>query len=79
MALSITPVFMATVLGLSAYLRHLLHQPDIDLNEGAPIAWAADRGYTDAVDLLIAHGADVNQYDTEGFTALHRATMKNHI
>ena len=79
LALSITPVFMAIVLGLSAYLRHLLHQPDIDLNEGAPIAWAADRGYADAVDLLIAHGADVNQYDTEGFTALHRATMKNHI
>jgi ankyrin repeat protein len=78
-ALIITPVFMATVLGLSAYLRHLLRQPDIDLNEGAPIAWAADQGYTDVVDLLIAHGADVNQYDTEGYTALHRATMKNHV
>lgn len=78
-ALIITPVFMATVLGLSAYLRHLLYQPDVDLNEGAPIAWAADQGYIDVVDLLIAHGADVNQYDTEGYTALHRATMKNHV
>jgi hypothetical protein len=77
--LVITPVFMAIDLGLLAYLRHLLDQPDIDLNEGAPIAWAADQGFTDVVDLLIAHGADVNQYDSEGYTTLYRATMKNRV
>jgi ankyrin repeat protein len=70
---------MAIDLGLLAYLRHLLDQPDIDLNEGAPIAWAADQGFTDVVDLLIAHGADVNQYDSEGYTTLYRATMKNRV
>ena len=74
----ITPLSMATLLGLSGYVEHLLARPDTDRNGGAPIAWAADKGFADIVDLLIHSGADVDQYDAEGYTALHRAAIKNH-
>ena len=40
-----------------------------------PLAWAADAGSVEAVDLLLRHGADVNQDAIVGTTALHAAAM----
>ncbi|KAH8691002.1 ankyrin repeat-containing domain protein [Phaeosphaeriaceae sp. PMI808] len=74
---TITPLSMAIQLGLSDYLQLLLSQPGTDCNEGAPITWAADKGYADVVELLIQNGANVDQFDDEGYTALHRAAAKN--
>ncbi|KAH6612436.1 ankyrin repeat-containing domain protein, partial [Boeremia exigua] len=73
-----TPISMAIGLGLSDYLRHLLERSDVHVNEGAPIVSAAARGFTDVVDLLVKSGANVDQYDAGGYTALHRAAMNNH-
>ena len=74
----ITPMFMAIVLGLPKYLQHLLAKSDTDVNAGAPIVWAADKGFADVVDVLIQSGADVDQYDAKGYTALHCSALKNH-
>jgi ankyrin repeat protein len=52
-----------------------------DVNDSAthwwltPLAWAADAGSADAVELLLNHGAQVNQDAVVGTTALHAAAM----
>ncbi|OAL50220.1 ankyrin [Pyrenochaeta sp. DS3sAY3a] len=76
---TISPLLMAVQLGLSDYLRVIITHSDTDCNEGAPIVWAADKGFADVVELLIQNGANVNQFDDEGYTALHRATLGNHF
>lgn len=44
------------------------------------IHWAADRGNADILELLIKHGVDVNQRDSEGGqTALHYAASCGHL
>jgi ankyrin repeat protein len=40
-----------------------------------PLAWAADAGSAEAVELLLTHGADVNQDAVVGTTALHAVAM----
>lgn len=40
-----------------------------------PLAWGADAGSFDAVEVLLKHGADVNQDAVVGTTALHAAAM----
>ena len=40
-----------------------------------PLAWAADAGSAEAVELLLNHGADVDQDAVVGTTALHAAAM----
>jgi ankyrin repeat protein len=75
---TITPLSMAVLLGLSGYLRTLLSQAGADCDQGAPLVWAADQGFADVVELLIQHGADVSQYDGQGYTALHRAAINDH-
>ena len=45
----------------------------------APLHWAADRGFADLVRVLIGEGADVNQIDGEGQTALHFAASCGHV
>lgn len=42
------------------------------------LLFAASRGHADAVELLLAHGADVNAKTVEGWTPLHRATAGHH-
>jgi len=54
--------------------------PDLDVNdepvEGLPpLAYAAEAGYADIVELLLAHGADPNARDTRGKTPLMWAAM----
>jgi ankyrin repeat protein len=52
-----------------------------DVNDSAthwwltPLAWAADAGSAGAVELLLKHGADVNQDAVVGTTALHAVAM----
>ncbi|AMV40288.1 acyltransferase family protein [Planctomyces sp. SH-PL62] len=45
---------------------------------GAPLLWAAAGGRAEAVELLLARGADVNAADREGGTALHAAAFLGH-
>ena len=40
-----------------------------------PLSWAALHGHTDAVDLLLELGADVNVRNQDGATALHLAAF----
>jgi len=40
-----------------------------------PLAWAADAGSAEAVELLLKRGADVNQDAIVGTTALHAVAM----
>jgi ankyrin repeat protein len=75
---TITPLSMAVLLGLSGYLQTLLSRAGADCDQGAPLVWAADQGFADVVELLIQHGADVRQYDGQGYTALHRAAINDH-
>lgn len=75
---TITPLSMAVMLGLLDYLRVILSFLGTDCNEGAPIVWAADKGFADVVGLLTKNGANVNQYNSEGYTALHCAAMNYH-
>jgi ankyrin repeat protein len=52
-----------------------------DVNDSAthwwltPLAWAADAGSAEAVELLLKHGADVNGDAVVGTTALHAVAM----
>ena len=40
-----------------------------------PLAWGADAGSAEAVELLLTHGADVNQDAVVATTALHAVAM----
>jgi ankyrin repeat protein len=40
---------------------------------------AAYRGHTEVVELLIAHGADVNSRDVRGWIPLHAAVDQGHV
>jgi len=52
-----------------------------DVNDSAsdwwltPLAWGADAGSTEAVELLLTHGAKVDQDAVVGLTALHAVAM----
>ncbi|KAI8961965.1 ankyrin repeat-containing domain protein [Daldinia sp. FL1419] len=48
---------------------------DFTDHEATPIMTAAYNGIESAVDLLIRHGADVNEMDERRFTALHAACV----
>lgn len=46
----------------------------------SPIHWAADRGHSTILELLLTHGADVNLVDGDcGQTALHYAVSCGHM
>jgi len=59
--------------------RHLAHllasgaNPDAPHRDTCPIVFAAHRGETDIIDLLLAHKADINRKDATGMTALMAA------
>jgi hypothetical protein len=42
----------------------------------SPLCWAVSFGHTEAVELLLTHGADVTLHDFEGMTPLHFACLK---
>ena len=43
--------------------------------EMPPLTWAAMMGQTDAVELLLQHGADISGRNRDGNTALHLAVF----
>ena len=45
----------------------------------APLHWATRVGRTDMAELLLAHGAEVDQVDSNGHTSLHEAAWLNSI
>ena len=60
-------------------LVSLLEDDRLDPNERdqafnlTPLMKAAARGYTEAIDVLLDHGADIDLKDNMGMTALHKA------
>ena len=44
-----------------------------------PVQWAARNGYLYVIQLLIAHGADPNIRDTQGYNTLHLVTHSSSI
>ena len=44
-----------------------------------PLHWAASRGYAEMVRLLLQNGADIEQRDAVGRTALHRAARRPEV
>jgi palmitoyltransferase ZDHHC13/17 len=64
--------------------RYLLEQgADVDARGGdlvaTPMQWAARNGYLYVIHLLIAHGADPNIADTQGYNTLHLVTHSSSI
>jgi ankyrin repeat protein len=46
---------------------------------GSALHYAAYGGQTNAVRILLEHGADVNASDRHGFTSLHQAVRARHV
>jgi len=59
------------------YRRMLCNQPD--LVGWGPLHWAASRGNSGAVKVLIEYGADVNRGTPDGFTASHDAARTGQV
>lgn len=65
---------------IEAIKQHLAEGADVNETrfEMPPVAWAAIMGQTQAAELLIQHGADVNGRNRDGNTALHLAAFLGH-
>lgn len=78
----VTPVFVAVALGLTQYCEVLLARPGTNPNKGdmyePPLYHAAKNGFHDIVDLLVKHHVDLNEWNQDGYSALHVAAMHNH-
>ncbi|ORX94358.1 ankyrin repeat-containing domain protein [Clohesyomyces aquaticus] len=75
---TVTPLFMAVSLGLPQYLKKIISRPGTAIDEGAPICYAAEKGFVEIVQLLLDAGASPNQLDGAGYTSLHLAAKSNH-
>ena len=80
----ITPLHIAAMHGLTAYARHLLLSPvvnldAVDVHGKTPLWWAASSGMADVIQVLINAGANPDQEETHsGRKPLHEAASKNH-
>lgn len=67
---------------VKAIERHLANGVSVEAPDpergGTPLLWAAVTGQSDAMELLIIRGANVNATDREGGTALHAAGFLGH-
>lgn len=79
------PIWHAALRGRASTLRRLLAVPGADVNDTAAhdgttaLAIAARLGHEDAVDVLLAHGADVHRTGTALQTALAEAASGGHV
>ncbi|XWW94227.1 hypothetical protein V2A60_002170 [Cordyceps javanica] len=75
---------VAAKLGLTGYVQALIDRDEdvdfLDSYRRTPLWWAADKGHSDTVQVLIAAGVKVDRDDTlGGYTALHQAARANHL
>ena len=78
-----TPLYLAAFLGNVGSMKMLLESGQVAVNRKAeycetPLLCAAEQGDTEAVSLLLQHGADPGQADVYGETPLQRAAHGNH-
>lgn len=81
---NITPLHWAAINAQVAACRYLLDQgAEVDALGGdlvaTPMQWAARGGYLYVIQLLIAHGADPNIKDSQGYNTLHLVTHSSSI
>ena len=67
--------------GRMSELRAKLHLTNVDINSedshgSIGVFWAAVRGKTEALQLLLQHGGDPNRADQYGKTPVHMAAVK---
>ncbi|XP_041015612.1 probable protein S-acyltransferase 23 isoform X1 [Juglans microcarpa x Juglans regia] len=77
-------VHVAAQYGQTAFLNHIVakYQADFDApdNEGrSPLHWAAYKGFTDTVRLLLFRDACQGRQDKEGCTPLHWAAIRGNV
>ena len=64
---------------IEQYLSNGISVDAVDPEQGGtPLMWAAVKGQTEAIQLLIRRGADVNSLSQDGGTALHAAAFLGH-
>lgn len=69
-----------TAIGDTRSIRYLLEENRCSVDERdesgmTPLMYAADRGYSEIVSLLLEYGASVDAVDMEGQSALHYACI----
>ncbi|KAH9851259.1 ankyrin [Lenzites betulinus] len=81
---NITPLHWAAINAQLAACRYLLEQgAEVDALGGdlvaTPMQWAARNGYLYVIQLLIAHNADPNITDAQGYNTLHLVTHSSSV
>ncbi|KAL9174385.1 hypothetical protein ABFS82_02G049900 [Erythranthe guttata] len=77
-------VHVAAQYGQTAFLNYVIaqHHADFDVpdNDGrTPLHWAAYKGFTDTIRLLLFRDASQGKQDKEGCTPLHWAALRGHL
>ncbi|KAL2812481.1 hypothetical protein BJX63DRAFT_242411 [Aspergillus granulosus] len=86
---SFTLLHLAAYFGVTAWVEvllqqsksHLLHRRILERKDSygrTPLFWAAGRGHTDVVKLLLKHHSKVNTRDKDRLTPLHIAVTAEH-
>ncbi|KAJ1697037.1 hypothetical protein LUZ63_005549 [Rhynchospora breviuscula] len=77
-------VHVASQYGQTAFLNHIISKYGVDFdaldNDGrSPLHWAAYKGHTDTVRLLLFRDAYQGHQDSHGCTPLHWAAIRGHL
>lgn len=77
-----TALYEATALPLFIMAHFATKHPELvdvpDNSDQTPLAYAAEAGFADKVDFLLAHDADPTRPCSKGLTALHLAAYRGH-
>ena len=80
---NITPLHWVAINAQLPACRYLEHGAEVDALGGnlvaSPMQWVARNGYLYIIQLFIAHGANPNIKDTQGYNALHLVTHSSSI